>query len=268
MSVRSSSPQSPSIRRGAGAIQALAILSSFAVGMWLGTHYLGVPMRDIAHTALSESELLEKLPENWRIVSADCLDGECPETITPEQKAAQLKGELTALQAEIASLAAGSTSETAAAEPAPESVAVVQREGTREATVGYWQQLGEIAAQVTKLHNSIGNDSSETTVWRVLDVRRRAYDYGQKAVDAIATTSVDQQAVEGGRRMAALYRHGAEYYEEVLTAWDGKTTMAEDQLFQAQRHHVKQADFVRQKVGELQLILSRRYSTELRPLAI
>src|SRR6266571_5268828 len=58
--------------RRAGARAGLTILEFMACAMfvvggaWLGALYLGVDVRHLAYTALSEAKLLDKVPAEWR----------------------------------------------------------------------------------------------------------------------------------------------------------------------------------------------------------
>ena len=70
-------------------------------GIWLGAMYLGVDLRRVAHEALSDAELLEKVPENWRPVGPE------EEHMTREQLVATLRQELSGLRTEITSLRTG-----------------------------------------------------------------------------------------------------------------------------------------------------------------
>ena len=57
-------------RAGLSALEFVGCVIAVIGGAWLGAIYLGVDVRNVAHEALSESELLDKVPEDWRPVAA------------------------------------------------------------------------------------------------------------------------------------------------------------------------------------------------------
>ena len=68
-------------------------------GLWLGAIYLGIDVRHATYDALSESKLMEKVPEDWRP------EGMAPEEApTSAELAASVQNELVSLRQEITTL--------------------------------------------------------------------------------------------------------------------------------------------------------------------
>ena len=85
-------------RAGLSVLEFVGCVIAVVGGIWLGAIYLGVDLRRVAHEALSDTELLEKVPEDWRPVGAE------EEHMTREQLVTTLREELSGLRTEITSL--------------------------------------------------------------------------------------------------------------------------------------------------------------------
>src|SRR3954464_545928 len=120
-------------------LEFIACTTALVGGAWLGALYLGVDIRHLAVTALSQAQLLDKMPPELRPVDPN------EKVMTREQLLTTLHEELGSLRNQITSLrgggGAGQTSE-AAANGEPISAELLP---TKQKTLAYWERLNEIA---------------------------------------------------------------------------------------------------------------------------
>src|SRR4051812_34841470 len=83
---------------GLTTLEFVGCLLAVVGGAWIGALYLGVNVKHVAYSALSESRLLEKVPKDWR-PGAD--DGQ---VVTREELATALHEELGTLRNQICAL--------------------------------------------------------------------------------------------------------------------------------------------------------------------
>ncbi|MEM1303262.1 MAG: hypothetical protein AAGG46_00110, partial [Planctomycetota bacterium] len=140
-------------------------------------------------------------------------------------------------------------------------------------TIAYWERLCEVAKSVAFLHDEVAVSKNADTTGHVLDLRRRAFEYGQRAIAAIPTESVDEQAIESGQRLGRWYTHGAELYVEASAVWEGRTSddpsaLNRHTLDQSQQDHRKEARLIHDKAARVSEVLSRRYVVEFPKLGV
>src|SRR5947207_15707856 len=88
-------------RAGLTILEFLACTIAVVGGAWLGALYLGVDVRHIAYTALSEAQLLNKVPAEWRPPAPN------DKGMTREQLLTTLHEELGSLRNQITTLRSG-----------------------------------------------------------------------------------------------------------------------------------------------------------------
>ncbi|MEM6331096.1 MAG: hypothetical protein AAF790_12695 [Planctomycetota bacterium] len=252
-------------RMGGSLLQVLACLVAIGGGCWLGAQYMGVEVGDIAYTALDETELLDRIPPDWRPSRSDCPSDGCPEPPTEDERAAALIEELNGLRFEAAKLRQAASLDGGVAAligvAKGDSEAAIQR----EQTLAYWARLSEIANDVAQLDASLQPAVSRDTTGYVFDLRRRSFDYARRAIEAIPYRKADPQAQEAGQRLAIWYDSGARFYTEATEAWDalagsGGSRVAEQSLNRSREQHRKESELVRAKLAEINSLLSRRYA--------
>lgn len=259
-------------RVGGATYQILAFLVATGVGVWLGAYYLGVNVEHLAYTALDEAEVLERVPETWRPQGPPPEVGEGEGQVPPEQRAEELRNELTALQADLARLrdhappAAHDTGEAASSEAAP-------ADAQRQATLAYWRRMHEITSEVSRIHDEAEPALNDATAARVFDLRHRAFMFGSRAIDSIQRDDVDQGAIDAAFRITKWYREGAELYEQAAALWDGRSMrQPEPQAAQALEKKIEQhrrhAELVRDVATRTADALARRHEVELPPLEL
>lgn len=250
-------------RKGSALLQVLTLIAAMCAGVWVGSEYLGVEVNDLAYTALDEAELLERMPDDWRPTKPGCSDGDCHE-LTAEEQAAVLRDELGALHTEAVALRKAAAGNAQALEAVLGAAALEGNKLRRDRTIAYWERLCEIAKSVTFLHDEVAVSPNNETTGYVLDLRRRAFEYGERAIAAIPNNSVDEQAIQSGQRLARWYRNGAELYEQAAEVWEGRATsgpaaLNEATLSQSQKQHRQEAKLIRDKAGRVSEVLTRRY---------
>src|SRR5215213_4263176 len=97
-----------SARAGLTILEFLACSTAVIGGAWLGALYLGVDVRHLAFTALSQSQLLDKVPAELRPIDPN------EKVMTREQLLNTLHEELGSLRNQITSLRAGGATGQAA----------------------------------------------------------------------------------------------------------------------------------------------------------
>lgn len=249
-------------RQGASLLEITGLLVAVGIGVWLGARYLGVDLHAAAYTALTKADLMEKLPEEWQLAPPEGMEPQ-----TPEQEALALTAELEAIRLDVARLnneeIAG---EELTDEQALEASANLDYEmlARRQNTLAFWSQLGGIRDEVDRLQASADEALNEQNVYKILEVRRRAYVYGAKAVKLAMEEAVDPQAIQFAEQLMGWFDHGAELYGEAMRVWEGQHLAAQgvssDQLLeQVQLQHDNEALLLFQKGGRLREVLFRRY---------
>src|SRR3954451_3127648 len=108
-------------RRGLTILEFMASTIALVGGAWLGALYLGVDVRHLAYSALSQAKLLDKMPSEFR-------PGDPNEKVmTREQLLTTLHEELGSLRNQITTLRGGSAGQTtdAAGDAKPNSTALM-----------------------------------------------------------------------------------------------------------------------------------------------
>lgn len=246
-------------RRGASLLEITACILAVAGGVWLGARYLGLDLHAAAYSALSETAMLEKLPEDWQPAPPPGM-----KPLTLEQQAIALSAELDALRTDVAQLNDGTDPEMEGLRVDPANNLPPELLARRQHTLAFWSQLGGIRDEVNRLQASADDALDQHNVYKVLEIRRRAYQYGAKAVKVAMTDEVDPQALQFAEQLMHWFEHGAELYAEAMKVWQGGQVpvggLSNDQLLdQVQQQHDNEALLLFQKSGRLCEVLFRRY---------
>jgi hypothetical protein len=224
-------------------------------GAWLGAIYLGVDVKQVAYTALAQSDLLEKVPEDWRP------EGPANKTVTREQLVNTLREELGSLKTEISSL------RTDKGEPSSKHSAsneVESSTSTKDKTIAYWARLTEIALGEADLQQEAEATFNSENAAKVFAIKGRINRFAAKAVESIPTTGVDETAVQFGRYLSVWYNHGGDLYEKAVTIWESPAgpqarTELNDEWKQSELHHRNEARLLKDKAAATRGTLSRLY---------
>ncbi len=254
-------------RSGASILQLIGCIAAAGAGAVIGARYLGMDLQHAAYTALDEGQLLESIPAEWRPAAPPhVIEAQVP----AEERAASLRDQIDQLRTEAESLdkaVRGSGSE------APNQSADPEFAVRRERTIEYWNQVHQIVAEVSSVHNRVEPAIGGQYASRMLDLRRRASEYGLSSIEALATDQVDPQAVETARRVAVWFHHGVGLYERAVELVSGITPndpalYRREDWSRAEEHHRKEAEYVRLKNDAVAASLGAKFGVELAPWGI
>ena len=247
-------------RTGLTALEFVGCVTAVIGGAWLGALYIGVDMQLLAHSALTEAELLDKVPADWRP------EGPKDAAMTRNQLVSTLRTELDTLRSEILSLrtdeATNSNSETnsdPAATPA----------GTTQA---YWLRVSEIALGETTLQQDAAAAFDEANAAKVFAIKGRISRFAAKAVKAVPTSGVDTTALQFGEQLGDWYERGGELYERAVLIWESPATnTARTQLNKdwrgAELHHRNEARLLFERAAAVRASLTRQFGEEFAEFA-
>lgn len=256
-----------SAARGLSKFELLAALIAVAGGMWIGANYVGLDLNQTAYDALDDTELLGKIPEDWRPPNPECPDGDCPsEEEIRQGQLDDLREQLDGLREEVNLITGG-------VEPLPqgESTLTAELRTKRDRTLPYWNTLREIVTEVTTLQQRVASFQDPEKYARALSVRRRAMDYGLDAVKLLDDEGVDPQAVEAAGRVSEWFQHGAETIGSAVEIRSrqqigGRSVTGVELWRSLEADLAKRTELVRRKTRETAGYLSSRYFTEFTPL--
>ena len=255
-------------RAGLSALEFIGCTIAVVGGAWLGALYLGVDVRHLAHTALVEAQLIDKVPEKLRPV------GKVEKAMTREQLVATLREELGSLRAELASLRSGSDP-AADSSGQPRGVAASEPttpHTTKEKTLAYWNRISEIALSEAALQRDAESASSDTNASRVFAIKGRISRFAARSVEAIPTDGVEGSLIRFGRQLGLWYDRGGELYERAVRIWETPTIgQNRQQLNQewrrAESHHNNEAKLVNEKATAVRDAVSNHFGEEFPPFA-
>lgn len=249
-------------RAGISLFHFLGCVIAAICGAILGAQYLGINLQDAAYTALDKGELLERIPPEWRPATPEHV---LAAQVSPEVRAEQLRRELSELRIEAATLKKAITGDT---QDLAEVSTEPDFEDRRTQTVSYWNHVRQIISDVASVHDVVEPAVGGQLAARMLELRRRACDYGQRAIDELPIEGVDPQAVETARRVAVWFHHGVGLYERAAGLVGGSTTddtalYRQEEWTRAESQHQKEAEYLRMKQQLAVGALSARYGVEL-----
>jgi hypothetical protein len=251
-------------RVGVTVLEFVGCLMAVVGGACLGALYLGVDLKDVAYTALNESQLLDKVPAGWRPT------GPQDNPMTREQRLNTFHEELGSLRNQITALQTGksvaSASEASSAESSEDADAKVQLP-TKERTLAYWKRLNEIALGEADLQQDAESAFNAANAAKVFAIKGRICRFAAKEVEAVPTQAVDDAALRFGRELGLWYDHGGELYERAVRLWEtpigpqARTQLNEEWQL-ADQHHRSEGRLVREKAAAVRGSVSRIYGVE------
>ncbi|MFO0787912.1 MAG: hypothetical protein U0805_00545 [Pirellulales bacterium] len=253
------STRSPSAAAGLSTLEFLGCLTAVIGGAWIGAIYLGVDVKKVAYTALSESQLLDKVPEEWRPEDPQ------EKAMTRDQLLATLREELGSLRHQISSLRTG-RGESDGEDAAADASGAAQLP-TKERTLAYWSRLNEISLGEADLQREAEAAVSAENAAKVFVIKGRICRFAAKAVEAIPSQAVDEEALWFGRQLQLWYDKGGELYERAVRIWETPVgaqarTQLNGEWKQADEHHRNEAKLVNQKATAVRGTVSRIYGVE------
>jgi hypothetical protein len=247
-------------RTGLTALEFVGCLIAVVGGAWLGALYLGVDVKNVAYSALRDSQLLDKVPKQWQPAPSQ------NQVVTREELVATLHEELGSLRNQISSLRTGK-SETPIGDAAGTSSNNDGSLPTKERTLAYWSRLNEIALGETDLQQDAESAFSAANAAKVFAIKGRISQFASTAVEAVPTEGVDEQALKFGRRLKLWYEHGGELYERAVRIWETPMgpqarTQLNEEWKHADKQHRNEGELISQKAEAVRGSVSRIYGVE------
>jgi hypothetical protein len=247
-------------RAGLTTLEFVGCLMAVVGGAWLGALYLGVDVKHVTYSALSDAHILEKMPKDWR-PGAD--DGQ---VVTREELATALHEELGTLRNQICALRTGKT-DGVMTTPAGVPISGDAPLPTKERTLAYWTRLNEIALGETDLQLDAESAFNAANAAKVFAIKGRVSRFAAKAVAAVPIDGVDEDAVKFGRRLQLWYDKGGDIYERAVRIWEtpmGAQARAQlnDEWKQTDKQHRNEAELISQKASAVRGTVSRIYGVE------
>jgi hypothetical protein len=248
-------------RKGLTTLEFVGCIVAVVGGAYLGALYLGVDVEKAAYTALNESQLLDKVPEQWRP------EGPKDKTMTREQLVSTLREELGTLRTELTALRTGKSVEGGENSTSESTDPAIAKLPTKERTLAYWTRLNEIALGEATLQDDAETAFNAANAAKVFAIKGRVSHFAAKSVEAIPTLGVDEAAVRFGRELGLWYNHGGELYEKAMRIWETpigpqSRVKLNDEWKQAELHHQNEARLINDKAAATRGSISRIYSTE------
>ncbi len=255
-------------RLGLSVLEVIGCLMALVGGVWLGALYLGVDVRHLAQVALTDSALIDKLPESWR-PAATASD----KTPSPAELAASAQKELAALRQEVTALG-GKQSVTTAAPASPESktlAAAPSDSDAKQASLEYWRQLNDVVHDQANLQRDAETAATEKNATKVAALKGRISRYSASAIRALPTAQVDPAAVSVGKELATWYENGAGLYDEAVQIWESPARgqagqQVTQQWEQAQAQQQNEGRLLKDRIEAVRDSLARRYGEGFAPL--
>jgi hypothetical protein len=242
-------------------LEFLACTTALVGGAWIGALYLGVDVRHLAVSALSQAKLLDKMPAEFRPVDPN------EKVMTREQLLTTLHEELGSLRNQITSLRGGGVAGQATAAAGGGEAASAEMLPTKEKTLAYWQRLNEIAMGESQLQRDAELAFNADNAAKVFAIKGRISRFSAKAVQAVATQEVDESVVRYGRQLGLWYDRAGELYEKAVRIWEtpiGQQARAQlnDEWKQSDDQHRSEGRLLNEKAAAVRGSMSRIYSTE------
>jgi hypothetical protein len=242
-------------------LEFLGCLIAVLGGAYLGAVYLGVDVNRVAWTALSQAELLDKIPSEWQPSAP-------PEKlVTREQLIRTLREELGALRVELTALRNNAGVGDTTVPVMDQFLGALPQPATKEKTLAYWKRLNEIAMGESALQQDAQSTFNKTNAARVFAVKGRISRFSAKSVEAIPTPGVDDSVIKFGRQLGLWYERAGELYERAVRIWEtpiGNQARAElnEEWKRAEMQHSNEARLLNDKAKAIRGSISRQFGEE------
>ena len=251
-------------RSGMSILQFVSCLVALAGGVWLGATYVGLDLKKTAEQAITESEILDKVPEDWRPVQA--VKEELP---TQQELAAQAQQELATLQGEIAALEVGAETN---ANPSVATDADALDETKRAATLAYWTQLQSVVGNQAGLQLDAEQAATGENATKLAAIKARISRYAADAIRALPKKDVDEPAVEVAKELANWYEQGADVLDQAVQVWESSApgpngSQLTKNWEQAQTQQVNEGRLLVSRLSAVRDSLTRRFGEGFAPIS-
>jgi hypothetical protein len=249
-------------RAGLTILEFMACTIFLVGGAWLGALYLGIDVRRLAYSALSEAKLLDKMPAELRPIDPN------EKIMTREQLLTTLHEELGSLRNQITSLrGGGATGQASESALGGEGSAAMELPPTKEKTLAYWTRLNEIAMGEAALQRDAESTFNADNAAKVFAIKGRISRFSAKSVQAVPIQGVDESVIRFGRQLGLWYDRAGELYEKAVRIWETPIgqqarTQLNDEWKRSDEQHRNEARLVFEKSAAVRRSMSRIYGTE------
>jgi hypothetical protein len=253
-------PQRPA---GLTVLEFIGCLIALVGGVWLGAIYLGIDIHHLAYDALSQSELLDKVPEQWRPT-----DPEAANTPSPAELARAVQEELVALRHEISALRATKNGPSPTAEAlngdGSSTDAPVSTQQAKSASLAFWNRVQDVVRGETALQIDAESAATSGNATKVAALKGRISRFAASAIRAIPTDGVDPAAIELSSDLVNWYDRGGTLYEQAVQIWEsparGQNSPALTKEWKhAQSQHRNEGQLLNDKIAGVCDSLTRRF---------
>jgi hypothetical protein len=255
-------------RAGVSVLEIVGCLMALVGGVWLGAIYLGVDVRHITYAALSESTLIDKMPDDWR--PTDPAAAKAP---SAAEMATKVQNELVSLRDEITTLRDSQPAQATAPKQVASSAAPADEDAVaRKASLAYWSRLNEVVHRQATLQLEAESAANEGNATKVASLKARISRFSAEAIRALATADVDPTAAKLGGEIAAWYDDGADLYEQAVQVWESpaRSQVGQPLTQEWERDQVQyqnEGRLLRSRVSAVRDSLARRFGGGFAPLA-
>jgi hypothetical protein len=255
-------------RAGLSVLEFVGCLMALVGGIWLGAIYLGIDVQKTAYVALSESQLMDKVPEKWRPVDPAAKDAPSSAELTK-----QVQNELVALREEITSLRDSQQSQpTTLAEKTTSAATTDADQQARQASLAYWSRINEIVHRQATLQYEAESAATTDIAAKVATLKARISRFSADAIRALPAANVDPAALKLGNELATWYDNGADLYDQAVQVWESPArTQAGQPVTQEwdrmQVQHQNEQRLLESRVAAVRDSLIRRFGDGFAPLA-
>ncbi|MGD9635686.1 MAG: hypothetical protein AB7G28_07535 [Pirellulales bacterium] len=259
-------------RNGLSVLEFIGCLMALVGGIWLGAIYLGIDLHRVAFLALTESKLMNQVPESWRPVTP-----ESEQAPSHAQLAESVRNELAALRGEITSLresqgAKDVATQSVAQVPPNASAPAASSNSAQPVTLEYWNRLAQIVQNNYTLQLGAESAATEGNATKVAAIKGRVSRLSATAIEALNTEKVDPALVTFGTDLATWYESGADLYDEAVRVWgasaggQGNPQLAKEWQ-QANVQYENEGRLLRDRAKTLRETLTQELGVEFPPLS-
>jgi hypothetical protein len=259
-------------RAGLSALEFLGCLLAVLGGAWLGAMYLGIDLHHVAYVALSESDLLEKVPEDWRPEAPADAHG----AKTSAELAQAVQNELSSLRGEIVALRTAHESRQTAvtnqvANQTPGATAADAEAQAKQQTIAYWNRVHEIVREQAALQQAAESAASQDGATKLAALKARINRFAASAIRAIPSEGVDRTAHGVSAELADWFERGAGVYDQAVVVWESPARRQDDPIAKewefAQMQIKNEGRLLGDKLAAARDALSRQFAHEFAEIA-
>ena len=195
-------------RRGLSVLEFLGCLIAVIGGACLGAIYLGIDLHHVAYVALTESDLMEKVPEKWRPVDPGWSKRESHLGRIWRRQCDRSSCRCEPRSALFVANAIRSRPRRRNRENESPTAAADQEALAKEQTLYYWNRIHEIVREQAAMQREAESAANEDNATKLAALKGRINRFAASALRAIPTDDVDPAAHAVSKELADWYDRG------------------------------------------------------------